>query len=204
MGIGNAVANSAQTAFFVSNTGLTTIQNNLQIINPIAQTNTAPFTIQSQLGTPQPFSYTGTTIYTINSANVSNRTVLDSYGNGTYISIAARTARGTISNPTGLQANDIILRISGNGYRTTGFGGQGSARIDFRSIDSFSDVQSGSVIALWTTPLGSNVISEVATVTAIGMTSNSYIAGYGSQNSVVNSTSVSTNTVYAKIGRAHV
>jgi len=196
MGIGNAVANSAQTAFFVSNTGLTTIQNNLQIINPIAQTNTAPFTIQSQLGTPQPFSYTGTTIYTINSANLSNRSVYDAYGNGVYVSIAARTSRGTISNPTGLQANDVILRISGNGYRNSGFGTQGSARIDFRSIDSFSDVQNGTQIDFWTTPLGSNVISQVATVTAIGITSNSFTAGFGTSNSTVNSIAVSTNTVF--------
>jgi len=195
LGIGNAVANSAQTAFFVSNTGFTTIQNNLQIINPITQTNVAPFTIQSQLGTPQPFTYTGTTIYTINSANLSNRTVYDSYGNGTYVSIAARTSRGTISNPSGLQANDIILRISANGYRTTGFGSQGSARIDFRSIDSFSDVQNGSQIDFWATPLGSNVITEVATVTATGITATSFTAGYSTQNTYVSPTTVSTNNI---------
>ena len=194
LGIGNSVANSAQTAFYVSNVGLTTIRNNLQIINPITQTNTAPFIIQSQLGTPHPLSYSGTTFYSINSANLSNRNVYDAYGNGVYVSIAARTSRGTISSPTGLQANDIILRISGNGYRTTGFGTQGSARIDFRSIDSFSDVQNGTQIDFWTTPLGSNVINEVATITATGVTSNSFVAGYGTQNSFINSTSVSTNT----------
>ena len=194
LGIGNSVANSAQTAFYVSNSGLTTIRNNLQIINSITQTNTAPFIIQSQLGTPQPLTYSGTTFYSINSANLSNRNVYDAYGNGVYVSIAARTSRGTISSPTGLQANDIILRISGNGYRTTGFGTQGSARIDFRSIDSFSDVQTGTQIDFWTTPLGSNVISEVATITATGVTSSSFVAGYGTQNSFINSTSVSTNT----------
>jgi Collagen triple helix repeat (20 copies) len=193
--VGNSVANSAQSAFSITNTGLTVIRNNLQIINPIAQTNVAPFTIQSQLGTPQPFTYTGTTLYSINSANLSNRTVYDSYGNGTYVSIAARTSRGTISAPTGLQANDIILRISANGYRTTGFGSQGSARIDFRSIDSFSDVQNGSQIDFWTTPLGSNVITEVATVTAAGITSTSFTAGYGTQNTYVSPTTVSTNNI---------
>jgi hypothetical protein len=194
VGIGNSVADSAQTAFYVSNSGQTTIRNNLQIINPITQTNTAPFTIQSQLGTPQPLSYSGTTFYSINSANLSNRNVYDAYGNGVYVGIAARTSRGTISNPTGLQANDIILRISGNGYRNSGFGTQGSARIDFRSIDSFSDVQNGTQIDFWTTPLGSNVINEVATITATGVTSTSFVAGYGTQNSFINSTSVSTNT----------
>ena len=194
LGIGNSVANSAQTAFNVSNVGLTTIRNNLQIINPITQTNTVPFTIQSQLGTPQPLTYSGTTFYSINSANLSNRNVYDAYGDGVYVSIAARASRGTISSPTGLQANDIILRISGNGYRTTGFGTQGSARIDFRSIDSFSDVQNGTQINFWTTPLGSNVINEVATITATGVTSTSFVAGYGTQNSFINSTSVSTNT----------
>ena len=182
--IGNSVANAAVSAFEVANNGLTTIRNNLQIINPITQTNAAPFTIQSQLGTPQGFTDPGVTMYAINSANVSNRLVMDTYGNGVYNSIAGRTSRGTISAPTSLASNDVILRISGNGYDGAGFPSTGTARIDFVTAENFSVANQGSSLRFWTTPLGTNTVtvtmlmtSNATTVNGAFTANNTYVYG---------------------------
>jgi len=196
--IGNSVANSAQSAFQISNNGLTTIRNNLNIINPITQTTISPFTVQNQSGTPQGFTNPGVTMYAINAANLSNRFVMDTYGNNMYNVIAARASRGTINSPTSSQANDILLRITGNAFRNNAFGTSGDARIDLVASENFSDANNGSQINFWTTKIGTNNIAISASITSNGFviannqtgitfSDNTY------QNTAFNSTSAVTN-----------
>jgi hypothetical protein len=94
------------------------------------------------------------------------RVILDSFGNGgtanSYPVIAGRSAQGNAAFPTLTQSGDVLMRIGGNGYGNTGFQGTGYARVDLTALDNFSDATKGTYIALYTTPIGSNVISQTA------------------------------------------
>lgn len=94
--------------------------------------------------------------------NVSSRIVSDSYGANTYVVYAGRSARGNLSNPTAVQANDILSRFSGNGYGTTGWSQFGSARIDFVATENYTDDHRGSQIQFWNCPVGTNTLTQIA------------------------------------------
>jgi hypothetical protein len=104
--------------------------------------------------------------------NTPARVLIDSIGtsNTSYSIIAGRTARGTIGAPTATQNNDILLRIAGNSYGTTGYAPFGDARIDFVASENRSDTNRGSRIRFWNTPNGSNVVSEIASFNSDSVT----------------------------------
>jgi hypothetical protein len=103
-----------------------------------------------------------------NKPNVPARVLIDSFGtsNSSYSIIAGRAARGTVDAPTATQNNDILLRIAGNSYGTTGYAPFGDARIDFVATENHSDTARGSRIRFWNTPTGSNVVNEIASFNA--------------------------------------
>jgi hypothetical protein len=103
-----------------------------------------------------------------NKPNVPARVLIDSFGtsNTAYPIIAGRNARGTVDTPTPTQNNDILLRIAGNSYGTTGYAPFGDARIDFVATENHSDTNRGSRIRFWNTPNGSNVVNEIASFNA--------------------------------------
>jgi len=86
--------------------------------------------------------------------------------NTAYPVIAGRHSRGTVTAPTPTQNNDILLRIAGNSYGTTGYAPFGDARIDFVATEDHSDTNRGSRIRFWNTPAGSNVVNEIASFNA--------------------------------------
>jgi len=93
---------------------------------------------------------------------VTTRIVADSYGTGAYSLYAGRSARGTLSSPSALQANDVIARISSNGYGTTKYQPIGVARIDFVADENFTDANTGSRIEFYNCPHGSNTLNKIA------------------------------------------
>jgi hypothetical protein len=97
--------------------------------------------------------------------NVASRIVIDSFsatGNA-YGLIAGRTARGTVDTPLAVANNDVLLRVSGNGYGTTGFASLGTSRIDMVATENYTDALRGSRIEFWNTPIGSNTLQKIAT-----------------------------------------
>jgi hypothetical protein len=101
---------------------------------------------------------------------VSNRIVGDAYGTGAYVVYAGRSARGTPSAPTAMQSGDVLMRISGNGYGSTGYASIGTSRIDFVAAENWTDSARGSQIQFWNTPAGSNVQSQIATFNGTSVT----------------------------------
>jgi hypothetical protein len=81
-------------------------------------------------------------------------------------------ARGNISHPAAVKANDILSRLSSNGYGTTTWG-SGGTRIESVALENFTDSAKGSKINFWTTPVGSIVSQQVASITATGISANS-------------------------------
>jgi hypothetical protein len=113
---------------------------------------------------PSPLTFNGTLVHGVAQTGQNARFVFDTFGSGLYNSFVGRYARGTIASPTPVQQNDIMLRISANGYGTSGFSTGGSARIDFVADENFTDTAKGTQIDFWTTPVGSTAITKNASV----------------------------------------
>jgi len=104
--------------------------------------------------------------------NVSSRIVFDSYsitGNA-YGLVAGRTARGTVDAPLAAANGDVLMRISGNGYGTTGFAPLGIARIDIIATENYTDAARGSRIEFYNIANGSNTLSKIASFNANSVT----------------------------------
>jgi hypothetical protein len=113
---------------------------------------------------PSPLTFNGTLVHGVAQAGQNARLVFDTFGTGVYNSFVGRYARGTIATPSAVRAGDLMLRISANGYGSTGFAAAGSARIDFVADDDFTYTKRGTQIDFWTTPIGSTAITKNASV----------------------------------------
>jgi hypothetical protein len=101
-------------------------------------------------------------------ANTPTRIIYDSFSTdgSAYSLIAGRTARGTVASPTATQNNDILMRIAGNGWGTTGFAPLGVGRIEFIATENYTDSARGSKIVFYNVANGSNTVQEIATFNA--------------------------------------
>jgi hypothetical protein len=164
----NALANTTGTFG-----GALNISNNLTVNGTVVLANTnfaateAAFRITAS-GSSQTPTQAGTLMQLTSKSDVPARVLIDSFGtsNTAYPIIAGRNARGTVDSPTPTQNNDILLRIAGNSYGTTGYAPFGDARIDFVATENHSDTARGSRIRFWNTPNGSNVVNEIASFNA--------------------------------------
>jgi hypothetical protein len=98
--------------------------------------------------------------------NTTTRIVSDAYGANAYSAYVGRTARGTASAPTSTQNNDILLRVSGNGWGATGFSQFGVGRIDVVATENYTDTAKGSRIEFWNTKTNSNTLVKIASFNA--------------------------------------
>ena len=112
-------------------------------------------------------SQDGYMIHISGKQNVSSRIVTDSYGANTYVVYAGRSARGNVSNPSGVKTGDILTRFSGNGYGTTGYAPLGSGRLDIVAVEDFTDTSRGTQLQLWNTPVGTNTLTNIATFNGV-------------------------------------
>jgi cytoskeletal protein CcmA (bactofilin family) len=171
---GNLIANGTST--LVGNvtmdantymTGTVTVNSTMVLANSNFSATEAAFRITGA-GSSQTPTQAGTLMQLTSKANTPARVLIDSFGtsNTAYPVIAGRAARGTVDTPTPTQNNDILLRIAGNSYGTTGYAPFGDARIDFVATENHSDTNRGSRIRFWNTPTGSNVVNEIASFNA--------------------------------------
>jgi len=165
----NALANTTGTFG-----GTLNILNNLTVNGTVVLANTnfanteAAFRITAA-GSSQTPTQAGTLIQITGKSNTPARMLIDSFGtsqNTAYSIIAGRSARGTVDAPTATQNNDILLRLAGNSYGTTGYAPFGAARIEFVATENQTDTARGSRIKFYNTPNGSNVVNEIASFNA--------------------------------------
>jgi hypothetical protein len=174
----NALANTTGTF-----AGSLNISNNLTVNGTVVLANSNFLTTEAAFritasGSSQTPTQAGTLMQLTGKANTPARMLIDSIGisNTAYSLIAGRTARGTIGTPTASQNNDILLRIAGNSYGTTGYAPFGDARIDFVATENRSDANRGSRIRFWNTPIGSNVVNEIASFNGDSVTFTGTVA----------------------------
>jgi hypothetical protein len=119
-----------------------------------------------------------TVLQTTGRPNKNSRIVQRSYGSSgelggdnSYSVWASYAARGNIATPAAIKQNDILSRLSSNGYGTTTWG-SGGTRIESVALENFTDSAKGSRINFWTTPTGSIVSQMVASINSVGVVAN--------------------------------
>jgi hypothetical protein len=118
--------------------------------------------------TVQTPSQSGTMLHISGRANTPSRIIFDSFSTdgSAYGIVAGRTARGTVSSPTATQNNDILMRMAGNGWGTTGFAPLGVARIDIVATENYTDSARGSKIVMYNVASGTNTVQQIASFNA--------------------------------------
>jgi len=95
----------------------------------------------------------------------------DSYGTGVYSAYIGRHARGTSESPTGLLSGDIISRIGGNAFLSSGvFAPISNVRMDFVTKENQTNTNRGNEIQFWTTSNGSITPTRSFTLENTGLT----------------------------------
>ena len=90
-------------------------------------------------------------------------------GDNSYAVWASYAARGSVASPVALKANDILMRLSANGYGATTFGSGGGARIEVVAKENFTDSAKGTKINFWTVPTGQVASQTVASIDSTGV-----------------------------------
>ena len=83
---------------------------------------------------------------------------------GEFAAFVGRRINGNVASPTAVQAGDEIIRISSTGYDGTEVSGGGTARIVYQAMETYTPTAKGSNLSFWTTAVGSNVLTKIATV----------------------------------------
>ena len=166
-----ANTNGVHTAgdFYISGDGF--VNGTMVIANSTFGATEAAMTITGT-STVQQTSQSGTMMKISGKANTPTRVIIDSFSTdgSAYGIIAGRTSRGTVVLPTATQNNDILLRVAGNGWGTTGFAPLGVARIDIVAAENYTDAARGSRINFYNTKNGTNTVSEIASFNADSVT----------------------------------
>ena len=169
----SAIANTSGVAtagdFYISGDGF--VNGTFILANSNFGATESALTIKAT-ATVQTPSQSGTMIHVTGKANTPSRVIIDSFSTTglAYGLIAGRTARGTVASPTATQNNDILMRIAGNGWGTTGFAPLGVGRIDFIATENYTDSARGSKIVFYNVANGSNTVQEIATFNADAVT----------------------------------
>lgn len=160
----NALANTdgVFTAGSFNVSGNLTANGTLVLANSNFSATEAAVTISATAGVATP-SNDGYMLHISGKQNVASRIVADSYGANTYVVFAGRSSRGTRLAPQAIANNDVMMRISGNGYGTTGYAPLGVGRIDIVATENHTDSNRGTRIEMWNMPIGSNTLNRIAT-----------------------------------------
>lgn len=170
---GYAKANAALANTTGTFNGDLTITGNTQILNYVdvvksdfdANTPLVQITASDNGATVAP-SNSYYMLHITGKANNVTRVVADSFGANTYPLYTGRMGRGSAAAPAAVANNDILFRITGNGYTGTQFPSSSPTKIDFVASENFSDANRGTRIEFWNTPTGSNTIQKIANFNA--------------------------------------
>lgn len=167
----NALANTSGTF-----DGALTIANDLTINGVVKIANTDFSATQAALAISasnnalmQAPSADGYMIHVSGKNGVPTRIISDSFGaNGQIVfpSYVGRAARGNVSNPSAVQTGDILVRLAGSSYGTTGYQVGGVARIDIIATETHTDTSRGTAIKMYNIENGSNTLVNIATLNA--------------------------------------
>ena len=178
---GNVVANTVGTTLSVDNirsvsttfTGAVNVAGAFRTANVISilssaspATNALVEIIGSTSGVKSIPSNDGYMIHVTGKDALPSRVVIDAHGTSSYALVAGRSSRGTAASPTASQNNDVLLRLSGNGYGATGYAPLGVSRIDIVASENYTDSARGSRIEFYNSRSGTDTITQIASFNA--------------------------------------
>jgi hypothetical protein len=156
-------------------TGYFYIKRKAQIDNTSFSATEAMLSVNASDGAEPLTIFPDTLIQTTSRPNKNSRIVQRSYGSASetggqnsYAVWASYAARGSVASPAALKADDILMRLSGNGYGTSTWGA-GGARIEYVALENFTDSAKGTKINFWTTPAGQTASQTVASIDSTGV-----------------------------------
>ena len=163
----SSVSGNADFAGIVNVTGAVNMNATLVLSNSNFAATESAVTIKAT-DAVQNVSQAGTMLHISGKANTPARIIFDSFSsNGSaYGIIAGRTARGTVSSPLATGNNDVLMRLAGNGWGTTGFAPLGVARIDIVATENYTDSARGSKIEFYNVRNGTNTVNKIASFNA--------------------------------------
>ena len=159
--------NTGNTVFDATNNGLVTIYTP----QTIAPNQSSLSIVGSSSGQQQPRNFNGTLLQLTGQDGLSARVSIDSFGAGAYPVIAGRAARGSVTSPTAIMNNDLLMRFTVQGYGSNQYVSS-IARIDFQAAQDFNNAHAGTRIVLQATPINSTTIQNVATFDSNGLALN--------------------------------
>jgi hypothetical protein len=183
LAIRDTTLTSANTTLDISigdagDTGFFYVKRKAQIDNTTFGPTQAMLGVNASGGVEPATVFPDTLIQTVSRPNKNSRIAQRSYGSSgevggdnSYTVWASYSARGNVTHPAAIKANDILSRVSSNGYGTTTWG-SGGTRIESVAMENFTDSAKGSRINFWTTPTGSIVSQMVASINSVGVVAN--------------------------------
>ena len=99
-------------------------------------------------------------------------------GQNNYPTYVGRRFNGNVTTPTQVLNNQDVLRVGGTAYTSTGWQGNGIARISMLANEDQTSTNQGSRIEFWLTPNGnsSSNIANVVVLTSSTMSVNANVA----------------------------
>jgi hypothetical protein len=180
LAIRDTTLTSANTTLDISvgdagDTGFFYVKRKAQIDNTTFSSTQAMLGINAS-GTTEPATiFPDTLVQATSRPNKNSRVVQRAYGSlgsvggdNSYAVWASYAARGSVASPAALKADDILARLSANGYGTTTWG-SGGARVEFVALENFTDTAKGTKINFWTTPVGQIASQNVASINSVGV-----------------------------------
>jgi hypothetical protein len=156
-------------------TGFFYVKRKAQIDNTTFSSTQAMLGINASGGAEPTTIFPDTLVQAVGRPNKNSRIVQRSYGSASetggqnsYAVWASYAARGSVASPAALKADDILMRLSGNGYGTSTWG-SGGARVEFVALENFTDTAKGTKINFWTTPEGQLASQTVASINSTGV-----------------------------------
>ena len=158
-----------------NDTGFFYVKRKAQFDNTTFSSTEAMVSMNASGGADPATVFPDTVLQTVSRPNKNSRVIQRSYGStgvvggdNSYAVWASYAARGSVASPAALKANDILMRLSGNGYGTSTWG-SGGARIEYVATENFTDSAKGTKINFWTTPAGQTASQTVASINSVGL-----------------------------------
>ena len=158
-----------------NDTGFFYVRRKAQFDNVSFGSTEAMVSMNASGGADPATVFPDTVLQTVSRPNKNSRVVQRSYGStgnvggdNAYAVWASYAARGNTAAPAALKANDILARVSANGYGTSTWG-SGGARMEFVALENFTDTAKGTRINFWTTPSGQIASQNVASINSVGV-----------------------------------
>jgi hypothetical protein len=156
-------------------TGFFYVKRKAQIDNTTFSSTQAMLGINASGGAEPATIFPDTLVQTVGRPNKNSRVVQRAYGStgtvggdNSYAVWASYAARGSVASPAALKEDDILARLSANGFGTTTWGA-GGARVEFVALENFTDSAKGTKINFWTTPAGQVTPQNVASINSTGV-----------------------------------